>query len=103
MECAIMSNEWVYGEYTGIINLIEEDGTKGPWVLLDAQKTDDHHNCPLVQAGISQEQFDELKEDDDVVFTLTNPDEGDIEAYLIYQEDGFEIDGIYLASLRKAS
>ena len=97
-----MSNEWVYGEYTGVIDLIEQDGDKGPWALLDAQKTDDCNNCPLVQIGISQEQFDALSEDDDVSFTLTNPDEGDVEAFLIYQEEEFEVDGIYVTNLRKA-
>lgn len=99
-----MSNEWIYGEYKGVVDLINEDGHNGPWILLDSEKMDDGDNHPLVQAGISYEQAKKLKEDDDVLFTLSRKDDGGAPAYLIYQQEETEItDGIYISSLRKAS
>jgi len=96
---AIMSNEWIFGEYRGTVNLIDR-GDKGPWALLDAEKLDDDHNTPLVQVGLTEEQFTMLKEDDDVVFKLTRAD-GQSEAYLIYNNEDEQPYGIHLSELRK--
>ena len=95
----IMSNEWIFGEYKGTVNLIDR-GEKGPWALLDAEKLDDDLNTPMVQVGLTEEQFTMLKEDDDVVFKLTR-DDGQSEAYLIYNDDTEQPYGIHLSELRK--
>ena len=96
---AIMSNEWIFGEYKGTVNLIDR-GDKGPWALLDSEKLDDDHNTPMVQVGLTEEQFTMLNEDDDVMFRLTR-DDGDHEAYLIYSDDTEQPYDIRLTDLRK--
>ena len=96
----IMNNEWIFGEYKGIVDLIDR-GEKGPWALLDAEKLNDDHNTPLVQVGLTEEQFIALSEDDDVTFMLTRAQEGDTEAYLIYSDDTEQPFDIHLSNLRK--
>jgi hypothetical protein len=96
----VMNNEWIFGEYKGTVSLIER-GDKGPWALLDAEKLDDDLNTPMVQVGLTEEQFTMLKENDDVVFRLTR-DDGQSEAYLIYNDDTEQPYDIRLVDLRKA-
>jgi len=96
----VMSNEWIYGEYKGIVDLIDR-GDKGPWALLDAEKLDDDHNTPLVQVGLTEEQFQMLNEDDEVMFKLSRAD-GASEAYLIYNDDTEQPYDIHLSDLKKA-
>jgi hypothetical protein len=98
-ESVIMSNEWIYGEYKGTVDLIDR-GEKGPWALLDAEKLDDDHNTPLVQVGLTEEQFAALNEDDEVTFRLSRAD-GASEAYLIYNDDTEQPYDIHLSDLRK--
>lgn len=99
-----MNNEWIYGEYTGIIGVIDR-GDKGPWALLDAEKLNDDLNTPLVQVGLTEEQFAMLSEDDNVIFTLSRAEEGQAEAFLIYAdpENDFmdQNYSIHLTDLRK--
>lgn len=80
-----MSNEWVYGKYTGTVGIIDR-GDKGPWALLDAEKLNDDLNTPLVQVGLTEEQFLMLSENDEVVFTLSRAQTDQAEAYLIYAD-----------------
>ena len=95
-----MSNEWIYGEYEGVVDLVDRC-EKGPWALLDAEKLDDDHNTPLVQVGLTEEQFKMLEEDDKVTFKLTRAHEGQSEAYLIYNDDTEQPYDILLTDLRK--
>lgn len=99
-----MNNEWIYGEYTGTVDIIDR-GDKGPWALLDAEKLNDDLNTPLVQVGLTEEQFLMLHEDDEVKFTLSRVQQGQAEAYLIYadpENDFMEQNhNIHLTDLRK--
>ena len=100
-----MSRAWIDGEYTGTVNIIDR-GDKGPWALLDAEKLDDDHNTPLVQVGLTEEQFSMLHEDDEVTFKLSRINMGEPEAFLIYAdpENDFmkQNYSIHLTDLRKA-
>jgi len=97
---ATMSNEWIFGEYEGTVDLVDR-GEKGPWALLDAEKLGDDHNTPLVQVGLTEEQFSMLHEDDKVTFKLERAKEGEAEAYLIYNDDTEQPFDIHLTDLRK--
>lgn len=94
-----MSNEWIYGEYKGFVDLVDI-GEEGPWALFDCQKVDDEQNTPLVQLRIDRETFEMLNEDDNVTFTLTREEEGLDEVDVIYQDEVGEIDGVYIKNLK---
>ena len=94
----IMNDEQIFGEYVGIVDLVGV-GELGPWALLDAEKVGDTSNTPMLQIGLTKEQFDNLKEDDDVKFQLTPS--GDNEAYMIYNDEGDQPEGVYIINFEK--
>lgn len=82
-----MSNDWIYGEYKGEVDLIDANAQYA-FAVLDVEKIDDEHNSPLVQIRLTNEQFQNFGEGDKVTFTLTRKDDGgESEASLIYLDD----------------
>jgi len=92
-----MSNQFA-GKYKGVVDLIDR-GDKGPWALLDAERFDDETDTPLVQVGLTEEQFAALAEDDDVEFELGN--NGVNEAYLIYSDETEQPDDLFIVDIKK--
>ena len=97
-----MSNEWIYGEYKGTVDIIET-GDDGPWALLDAEKINDPDNAPLVQVRITDELYNQLNEDTEVTFTLTSITDSGEECDVIYQDEVDEINDVAIIDLKVIS
>ena len=65
----LKTNEELIGNYTGIIDIIDIND-KGPWALIEAEQVDDPTNIPMIQVKLSQDQYNELKENYEVSFEL---------------------------------
>ena len=97
-----MSNEWIYGEYKGTVDIVET-GDDGPWALLDAEKINDPDNAPLVQVRITDELYNQLNEDTEVTFTLTSITDSGEECDVIYQDEVDEINDVAIIDLKVIS